>query len=62
MTEVGSPDPDEYVQQNHETLVRVIKHSSDDFTRALCLAALVEYGEDPAIDVLKDEIAELEEM
>jgi len=48
-------DPNEYVNQNKETLSRIIKHSSDTFTRSLALAALVEYGEDATIDdVIED--------
>lgn len=56
------PDPDEYVRQHKDSLVRVIKHSNDEFTRALCLAALVEYGDDPAQEVLAEEIADLDDF
>lgn len=57
-------DPEEYVRENRETLVEVIKHGNDDFVRALVLAALVEYGGDPEFEQVRREIdraAELEE-
>ena len=45
-------DPEQYVNENAEQLVRIIKHSSKSFPRALALAALVEYGDDPELNQL----------
>ena len=55
-------DPDEYVRANRETLVRIVKHSNDAFVRALCLAAIVEYGDDPSVDEIRDDLERLEEF
>jgi hypothetical protein len=53
-------DPDRYVRENRETLVKIIKHGNDDFVRALALAALVEYGGDPAVEQLRHELDRIE--
>jgi diadenosine tetraphosphatase ApaH/serine/threonine PP2A family protein phosphatase len=58
MTDID--DPHEYVTEHRETLVRIIKHGDDQFVRALCLAALVEFGDDPDPDQLRAEIDRLE--
>lgn len=48
-------DPEKFVQENHETLVRILKHSDDEFVRGLALSALLEYGSDPLVeDVERD--------
>lgn len=47
---------EQYVQENHETLVRIIKHSDDKFVRALALNALIKYGDDPLIADLLHEL------
>lgn len=49
-------DPTEYVRENKETLVDIIKHSDDSFVRSLCIAALAEYGEDPDIEEVLEEL------
>lgn len=54
-------DPSEYVSQHRDQLVDIIKHSDAQFTRALCLAAIVEYGADPHIDDIIDELRAIEE-
>lgn len=54
-------DPSEYVRQHRDQLVEIIKHSNDVFTRSLCLAAIVEYGADPHIDEIIDELRAIEE-
>lgn len=56
---MDSSDPEQYVNNNAEELVRIIKHSSNAFPRALALAALVEYGDDPTIDSVADELERL---
>jgi len=54
-------DPDQYVAENKDQLAHVIKHSNDSFVRSLCLAALVEYGEDGDVDKVKRELDQLQE-
>jgi len=49
-------DPDTYVTENRETLVRIIKHGTDPFVRALAMAALIEYGNDPDIEKVRQEL------
>lgn len=56
------PTPDEYVRENRETLVRVIKHGNDDFVRALALAALVEYGGEPDREAVKRDLDRLDDF
>jgi hypothetical protein len=53
---MSADSPDEYVRENQETLVKIIKHGTDDFVRAFALAALVEYGEEPDIDHVRNEL------
>jgi hypothetical protein len=55
-------DPDEYVRDNRETLIRIVKHSNDEFVRALCLAAIVEYGDEPSVDDIQNDLDRLEEF
>jgi hypothetical protein len=62
MTESGLIDPDEFVRNNRETLVRIIKHGDDDFVRALALAALVEYGYDPDLEKVQRELEKAAEL
>jgi len=57
-----STRPESYVKENHETLVKIIKHGDDNFVRALCLAALVKYGGDPAVHQLKREVNQLDQL
>lgn len=57
----GTTDPDRYVEENSEELVRIIKHSSKTFPRALALAALVEYGDEPSVEALAEDIEQLQE-
>jgi hypothetical protein len=56
-----NPGPERYVKENQETLIEVIKHSSDKFIRALAIAALIEYGDDPSAEQLLDEIESIRE-
>lgn len=65
MTPQDPSNPNQYVRENKETLVDIIKHGTDDFVRALAIAALVEYGEEPEIKQIRHEfnrIAEQEEL
>lgn len=55
-----SVNPDQYVRENREQLVYVIKHSNDQFVRSLCLAALVKYGgEEADPNELKHELEQI---
>jgi hypothetical protein len=54
-------DPEEYVNENAEALSRIIKHSSSSFPRALALAALVEYGDDPTVASVVEDLERLRE-
>lgn len=49
-------DPDRYVRENRETLIRIIKHGDDQFVRALALSALVRYGDEPLLSDVEHEI------
>ena len=53
---MSSNSPDEYVQENQDTLVKIIKHGTDDFVRAFARAAHVEYGEEPDIEHVRREL------
>lgn len=50
------PDPDEYVRENRDTLVEIIKHGTDPFVRSLALAALVEFGDEPDLERVRHEL------
>lgn len=54
-------DPEEYVRQNKETLVKIIKHGDDEFVRAMALTALVMYGDDPSPTELRAELERVEQ-
>ncbi|WP_181685972.1 hypothetical protein [Halorhabdus salina] len=43
-------DPEQFVQHNQETFIRILKHSDDEFIRGLVLSALIEYGSEPLLD------------
>lgn len=49
-------DPDKFVSENRETLVRIVKHGENEFVRALAIKALVRYGSEPEA---KDAVREL---
>lgn len=53
-------DPETYVRENRETILRVIRHGDDEFTRALAIAALVKYGPDPDVEQVKADIDRME--
>lgn len=54
-------DPEQYVNENTEALSPSIKHSSSTFPRALALATLVEYGDDPAVASVVEDLERLRE-
>lgn len=53
--------PEQYVNDNTEKLSRIIKHSSNKFPRALALAALIEYGEDPTVEAVIEDLERLQD-
>lgn len=57
----NSTDPNTYVNNNAETLARIVKHSSNTFVRSIALAALVEYGDDPTVDAVVEDLNHLRE-
>lgn len=59
---IDRSDADEYVHENCETLVEVIKHGTDPFVRALALAALVEFGDDPELERVRRELDRAEKL
>jgi hypothetical protein len=55
-------DPDAYVRENKDTLVDVIKHSDDEFTRALAIIVLRDFGDDPNLDDVERELEAAREV
>lgn len=49
-------DPDTFVSDNREMLIRILKHTDDVFVRALALATLVEYGSEPVMEDVEREL------
>jgi len=56
MIDVDDIDPEEYVQENREEVIRVIRHSDDAFTRACAWTLLDRYTPDQDLDELHDEL------
>lgn len=49
-------DPHDYVREHRDDLTKIIKHSDDDFTRALAIVTLVKYGSEPDVEQVQHEI------
>ncbi len=49
-------NPDRWVRENRDMLVRIIKHGDARFVRAAALATLVRYGDDPALHEVEREL------
>lgn len=49
-------NPREYVKQNRETLVRIVKHGDDEFVRALAMNAIILYGDEPVLEDVEREL------
>ena len=60
--EDDSLSPSEYVRENKEQLERLIKHSNNDFVRALAIAAFVEYGEDASVEAITKDLERIKEL
>ncbi|MDQ2073537.1 hypothetical protein RBH20_13440 [Haloarcula sp. H-GB4] len=52
---------DQFVQENKDTLVRIIKHGDDEFVRAMALQALIRYGNEPTLHDVQSEIERAKE-
>ena len=52
----GSVDPEEYVQENRETIITIIRQSNDPFSRACAWALLDRYTPDPELQELHEEL------
>ena len=57
----ANTNPTQYIQQNKETLIRLLKHSNDDFVRALALAAIVEFGDNATKESIEADLLRLRE-
>lgn len=49
-------DPNEFVEENREALLRILKRGDDEFVRALALSALIEFGQDPDLEDVEREL------
>jgi hypothetical protein len=54
--------PSEYVRENKQQLERLIKHSNNDFVRALAIAAFLEYGEDASVESITEDLERIKEL
>ena len=54
--------PSEYVRENNQQLERLIKHSNNDFVRALAIAAIIEYGDDPSVESITKDLERIKEL
>lgn len=52
----STDDPDEYVRENRDILIRIIKHGDDQTARALALSVLTRFGDEPTIDDVEQEL------
>lgn len=56
MSEPQSVDPEEYVRENREKVVAIIKNSDDAFTRACAWTLLDRYTPDREVEELEEEL------
>ena len=57
----ANDEPSNYVEQNRDQLIDIIRHSDDEFVRALCISAIYEYGSNPSISEIIDDLERIEE-
>lgn len=57
----SNDEPSKYVEQNRDQLIDIIRHSDDEFVRALCISAIYEYGSNPSISEIIDDLERIEE-
>lgn len=62
MNNPEATDPETYVKENREQLVEILKHGNDEFVRALILAALIEFGDDPDIEAVRQELDRIDSL
>lgn len=56
MIDVERVDAEEYVRENRERIVRVIRHSDDPFARACAWVLLDRYTPDRDLEELREEL------
>lgn len=56
MIDIEDVDPEEFVQEHRERIIRVIRHSDDPFTRACAWTLLDRYTRDEDLKQLHDEL------
>lgn len=49
-----------YVREHNEALIELVKFSNDKFLRALALAAIVEFGDEPTVESLRREVDKID--
>lgn len=59
MNDIGDVDPETFVAENREQVVKVIRHSSDPFIRACAWTLLDRYSDDPDLEELHEELEEI---
>jgi hypothetical protein len=52
----STPSVDEYVRDNREDLIWILRHGDDLTIRALALAVLLQGGDDPDVDLVIEEL------
>ncbi|MFD1512487.1 hypothetical protein [Halomarina rubra] len=52
----STTNPERYVRENREKLVRVLRHGSDEFARACAWTLLDEYCDDVAFEQIEEEL------
>jgi len=55
MIDVDDIDPEEFVQENREQVIQVIRHSDDPFARACAWTLLDRYTPDQEVEQLREE-------
>jgi len=63
MTDIDDiDDPETFVRQNKEMLVRILRHSDNSYARACAWAILDAGTDDPEIEQLENELQQLKEV
>lgn len=59
MPSIETQSMEQYVTQNRDTLVEVLRHCDDNYTRACALAMLKNGGDARDIELVRRELAEI---
>lgn len=57
--DIGDVDPEEFVRENRERILTIIRRSDDPFSRACAWVILDRYTPDNDLDELHDELDEV---